>query len=450
MVIGTTLGCGVFIKANSVLNASGGNLTISLLAWLIGGIIMVASGFCFAVYASKIEKFNGCIDYVEHASNKHVGYYFGYFLGMIYFPIVGSHVSIIGGHYLVRCFTDDPNLYNYTSYPVIIVALLLIIIFFLTNYLAPKISSKYQVSVLFVKLAPIVFVSIIGIFAPYINSSCPGIIGAFKEKATTQTGVISFGEAIKITAFAYDGWIAATALNAEMKDSKRNLPKAIIGGTIALVIFYIIYFIGLSAVIGNQEVIRQGDLSAAFLFYKIFGYGGAAVFTIFIFLSCTGNVNAMTICASRSLIALGVRKEGFIPNKMAEVKDDKFGKVPYLFTFGLMLFYLLIWWLSYKEYPVFRYLGSMDEIVCSILYAVYIFVYIYMIRNFKDLGIVKRYVMPIIAIVGSIFFVICGMGIYQLIADKNPKSLYSFLIFLGLALLVYIPGIIVHIKKDKK
>ncbi len=449
MVIGVVIGCGVFIKASSVLNASGGNLFISLLAWLIGGIIMIASGFCFAVYANRIEKFNGCIDYIEHASNKTIGYYFGYYLGMICFPIVGSHVSIIGGHYLVRCFTDNPDLYSYTSYPVMIVAVILITGFFLINYLAPKISNKFQVSVLFVKIAPIIFVAVIGIFAPLINSDCPGIIGAFKENATTKSGVVSFGEAIKITSFAYDGWISAAALNAEMKDSKKNLPRAIIGGTIALIIFYLIYFIGLSATIGNQDVLDKGDLSAAFLFNKIFGLSGAAIFTIFIFLSCSGNVNAMIICTSRSLIALGVRNEGFMPKKMVEVKNDNFGKTPYLFTYGLMMFYLLIWWLAYKELPVFKYLASMDEIVCAIVYGVYIVVYIYIMRNFTNENIIKRYIMPVIAIVGGAFFCICGMGLYQLIVDKNAESLIAFAVFTALSLIIYIPAIILRIRNKK-
>lgn len=64
MVVGIVIGSGVFLKAGGVLQLSDGNLKISLLAWLVGGIIMVASGFCFAVFATKITKYNGVVDYV--------------------------------------------------------------------------------------------------------------------------------------------------------------------------------------------------------------------------------------------------------------------------------------------------------------------------------------------------------------------------------------------------
>lgn len=70
MVVGIVIGSGVFLKAGGVLKLSGGDLRISLLAWFIGGIIMIASGFCFAIFATKITKYNGVVDYVETATNK--------------------------------------------------------------------------------------------------------------------------------------------------------------------------------------------------------------------------------------------------------------------------------------------------------------------------------------------------------------------------------------------
>ena len=70
MVIGIVIGSGVFLKAGGVLASSGGDLKISILAWFIGVVIMVSSGFCFAVYATRITKYNGVVDYVETATNK--------------------------------------------------------------------------------------------------------------------------------------------------------------------------------------------------------------------------------------------------------------------------------------------------------------------------------------------------------------------------------------------
>lgn len=55
MVIGIVIGSGVFVNADDVLSLTKGDLKLSILAWLIGGIIMVCSGFCFAVYPQELQ-----------------------------------------------------------------------------------------------------------------------------------------------------------------------------------------------------------------------------------------------------------------------------------------------------------------------------------------------------------------------------------------------------------
>ena len=454
LVVGTVIGCGVFIKSGAVMKVTGGSLPLSLVAWLIGGLIMVAGAFCFGVYATRVEKFNGCVDYIEYASNRTVGYYFGYFLGMISFPIITSHVAIVGSSYLVACFTKDESLYNWGSWLVLVIALSLLTIFFLLNYFAPKIAHKFQVSILFVKVAPIIIVILVGLFSKLISPE-NGIINAFINPGISRPDLgvevtNNFGEAIKITSFAYDGWICVAAFNAEFKDSKRTLPKAIMGGTVAVVIFYVLYFIGASAIVGNQELINNAAINNGMfavlpVFTKLMGFAGEIIILVLVFGSCMGSTNVMVTTTSRTFIALGIRGEGFMPKRMAETRGDDFSAAPYLFTYGMIALFTFIWYLALRgDIPFFNYLDDMDTIVCSLVYGGYIVVYIYIIKNFKDENVIKRYIMPIISIIGSLFFIVCGTGIYQLIAGQGPESLIKFACFLALAVIVYIPGIVVY------
>ena len=90
----------------------------------------------------------------------------------------------------------------------------------------------------------------------------------------------------------------------------------------------------------------------------------------------------------------------------------------------------------------------MDTIVCAIIYGIYITMYVYIIRNFKDSNIFSRYIMPIIAIIGSLFFVLCGTGIYQLIDTGSWDSLIDFGVFMLLFALLMFPSIFFY--HDKK
>lgn len=449
VVITTVIGTGIFIKGSEVLKLCNGSLPYSLFAWLISGLIMVAGGFCFAVYATRVEKFNGCIDYIEHASNRTVGYYFGYFLAMVYFPITVAQTSFVAGKYLVSCFTNNQDLIQFGSWPVLIVALSLVTIFFLINYYAPKISHHFQVSILFVKLFPLILLIVIGLFAKLINPNY-GIINAFINPASGTEVVDKFGDAIKTTSYAYDGWICVAAFNAQMKNSKKNLPRAIVVGTIAVLIIYLLYFVGLSSFIGNQAIVDSKDLAIVVAFYQLMGDGGAIFFLALIFLSCTGNVNVMTMTAANTTFALGFRGEGFMPKKISRVKDGNIGFPAYLFTFFLVLFYVVLWALTYNKISIFSYLQDMDTIVCSIVYGAYIWVYIYMMRHFKNENKIIRFVMPVIAILGSLFMVFCGTGLYGVAIDHDVESLKRFGVFLALMVIIYIPGIIVYNKNHQK
>ena len=60
---------------------------------------MVCSGFCFAVFASRVTKYNGVVDYVEQATNKKVGYVLAWLITTFYYPIIASIVALFAGQY---------------------------------------------------------------------------------------------------------------------------------------------------------------------------------------------------------------------------------------------------------------------------------------------------------------------------------------------------------------
>jgi amino acid transporter len=148
---------------------------------------------------------------------------------------------------------------------------------------------------------------------------------------------------------------------------------------------------------------------------------------------------------------MSCRGQGIMPEKFSKLgKNESVSLLSCIYGFFCMVLMLLVWYLAMHEVWIFRYLGSMDEIVCAIIYGVYITMYIYIIRNFNDEGLVKRYVMPIIAIIGSVFFVICGTGIYQLIFNNSLESLKAFGVFMLLFAILMLPSIFFYNKNGKE
>ena len=445
MVIGIVIGSGVFLKAGGVLALSGGDLKISILAWLVGGVIMVASGFCFAIFASKITKYNGVVDYVEKSTNSKVGYFLAWLMTTFYYPIVTSIVALFAGSYFFKLIGLNIGLTDWQNFLFAFVILILVVVL---NYLSPLLSSKLQISATIIKLVPIAVIAIAGLFSSLIVGNEFGIINAINTPA--EGFDVNFGEAIKKTAFAYEGWVCATAINAELKDSKKDLPRSLVGGTVAILAFYIIYYVSLSAFLGNDGTITQDSNAPIAVFESIMGKIGSTFFTFFIMVSCLGTVNGVAISCCRGMYTMSCRGQGPAPAKFSKLgKNQSVSLLSCLYGLLCMILMLGVWYLAMHVVWLFKYLGSMDEIVCAIIYAVYIAMYIYIMKNFKNSNVFTRFVMPIIATIGSLFFVFCGTGLYQLIFNNDYNSLISFGVFMGLFIILMFPSLFFYKKESK-
>ena len=409
---------------------------------------MVASGFCFAVFASKITKFNGVVDYVEHCTNKKVGYGLAWLVTTFYYPIIAAIVALFAGSYFFRLIGVNVGLTDWQNF---LFALGVVVLMVILNYLSPMISAKFQVSSTIIKLIPIGVIAIAGLFASLIVGNDFGIGNALTNDAPNYE--VNFGEAVKKTAFAYEGWVCATAINAELKDSKKDLPRALTFGTIAILAFYIIYYVSLSAFLGNAGTIIQDANAPIAVFEKIMGGFGKVLFTAFIMISCLGTVNGVAISCCRGMYTISCRGQGPAPEKFSKLgKNQSVSLLSCLYGLACMILMLLVWYLVMNTKSIFNYLGSMDEIVCAIIYGVYITMYIHIIKNFKECNVFQRYIMPVVAIIGSVFFVICGTGIYQLVSSgfENWDSIKAFGVFLLLFTVLMAPCLFFYKEKNNK
>src|SRR5262245_16044404 len=89
VVIGCVIGSGVFGKPARVLMASG-NMELSLVAWVAGGLISLAGGLTMAEIAARIPKTGGVYVYVEEIFGRSWGFVSGWVQAIIYGPALSS------------------------------------------------------------------------------------------------------------------------------------------------------------------------------------------------------------------------------------------------------------------------------------------------------------------------------------------------------------------------
>jgi len=429
MVVGIVIGSGVFKSAGDVLLKAGGNMTTAILAWAIGGAIILFSTLAFSIVALRTTKNSGIIDFVENVVGEKTAYLVGWFLNFVYYPILVGVLAWLAGSITNSLLGFENNM----TWPL---AILFFIGTYVLNILSPILAGKWQVSATGIKLIPLVLIAVVGLIFGLLNGTT---IESFRSPAnvvvTSGTGLAA---AVAVTAFAYDGWITALAITQELKDPKKNLSKALLGGALIIVFCYILFFIGLSGVITNQEAINlAGSLDTSILAAsRLFGSFFGPVVSVLILISVLGTLNGLTLGAVRGMYQISVKNIGPSPETFTRLgKNDE----PYasgLISFVFAFFWGIIWYGNFQGY----WGGFMDTSVLPIvfLYGSFILVYFNIVKNFNDLNLFKRYFVPLLATIGALYLVYGA-----LISD--PLMFFYFSI---IVLIILISGVLSY--KTKK
>lgn len=402
MVIGIVIGSGVFFKAEKVLKATGGNLLLGIMAWVIGGIIMISCAYTFAVMATKYEYVNGVVDYAEAAIGKTYGYYVGWFMAVIYYPTLTSVLAWVSARYTCVLFG-----FSITGGECMTIACLYLIGAFAVNSLSPVLAGKFQVSTTIIKLIPLVLMAVVGTVVGLTNGMTVDNFTTVVEEVDTFSALFT---AVVATAFAYEGWIIATSINAELKDAKKNLPRALIGGTFAIMLVYILYYIGLAGAVSNEVMMAGGEAGAKLAFETVFSSIGGSLIFVFVIISCLGTLNGLMLGCTRGLYSIAVRGRG--PKQEVFKQVDSITNMPTnssvigLLFCGIWLLFFYGANLTDSWFGFFSFDSS--ELPIVTIYAMYIPIFIMMIKKETELSIFKRFIMPLVSICGCIFMIIAA------------------------------------------
>lgn len=404
MVVGTVIGSGVFFKAQNVLNATGGNMPLGIAAWAITGLIMIICSAQFAVMATKYERISGVVDYAEATCGKGYAYYLAWIMVNVYYPGMTSVLAWVSARYFGAILG-----WEMAGPQVMALAGFILIFFFMINALSPKLAGKFQVSATVIKLIPVCLMAVIGSIVGLANGT---LTQNFNNVVTEVAGGNAGGlfAAVVATVFAYEGWIVATSINAELKDPKKNLPLALVIGSFIVVLAYILYYIGVAGGASNEVLMKEGATTA---FKNIFGGIGGMFLNICVVVSCLGTLNGLMVGVTRGMYAIAERGEGPKPGLFSQV-DQATNMTTNSSIWGL---FVCSFWLLYYYganlapdggwFGLFNFDSS--ELPIVTIYALYIPMFIMWMKKEKDLGFAKRFLLPSLAVIACCFMVFAAV-----------------------------------------
>ncbi|MBF8457098.1 APC family permease [Kaistella sp. G5-32] len=353
MVIGQVIGSGIFFKVDDVLQATQGNILAGLLGFLIVGISVVFAGISMANYAEILPKDGGILSYVNYRFGETASYFVGWMYMSLFYPALTAVLFTVSGIYIAHLLAEFMN-FEPTFLHFALIGFVNLIIFFFINIFRPRSSGIFQQLTTVLKVMPLILIASLGILSLFkgdVNQ-----VNTFSEVGNglqNQSFILLVAASFIPISFAFDGWYIATQISGEIKNSSKNLPKALIIGTISVMVIYIAYYLGIVFRMSGNEIIQLKDTYITEFARKIASNSGALIMQLFIIISVLGTSNGLLLATIR------------VPYQFANLeKSKKFlnldkvnekTKMPVNSTvFGttIIIFYILVYYFT-NTHPFF-------------------------------------------------------------------------------------------------
>lgn len=335
VVIGSTIGSGIFRSPAGIADKLPGPLPM-IAVWVAGGIFALCGALTLAEVASALPQTGGIYVFCREGWGRMTGFAFGWAqLVMIRAASLGA-IAITFSEYFFRVAGRNPQLAEYVQ-PVRYLAAFAIGLTGLFNILGVNLASTVINLTVLAKYGALLFIVVVafalGLPQTHGGHYAPAVpAGSFTMAA--------FGLALVSALWAFDGWADVANNAGEVRNPQRNLPLALIGGTLAVMAIYLAANLAYLAVLPIEQI-RVSRLVAADVAQAVIGPSGVVFVSVTVMLSTFGTLNTVLFTSPRIFFAMAA--DGLFFEPIAAV-HPKFGTpwIAIIMTAGLGMVFVLL------------------------------------------------------------------------------------------------------------
>jgi len=288
LVVSHTIAVGIFLTPAELIGAlASPALTLGL--WLLGGIIVVAGAMTFGELASRFPRAGGLYVYLHEAWGARVAFLYGWQALLVMDPGVTAALAAGAAQYASVIWPAVAG-----NERVVAVGLIGLIV--LANVFGLRFGARVFAVLTVLKLCTLAAI----ILAAMLGGS--GSWAHFVPFTGSRTGAPPLGPALAVglvsVFFSFGGFWETSRIAAEIASPRRNLPRALIGGVLAVTVIYVMttvafmYLVPASAATSAAEFARLAGLALA-------GPAGPTLLAGAVLVSVVASVMAMVMVAPR-------------------------------------------------------------------------------------------------------------------------------------------------------
>jgi APA family basic amino acid/polyamine antiporter len=426
LVVANMVGTGVFTSLGFQVGDLPSGFVIMVL-WLVGGVCALAGALCYAELAAALPRSGGEYHLITRTLHPVPGFLAGWLSATVGFAAPIALASMALGKYFTGLIGLGPGGFGIPllsqwvpplSYETI-VALGAAALLTLVHLRGVRIGELFQSGVTAFNLALIFAVVVAGFLIrevqPVHFTPSPGD-GALMLKP-------AFAISLVYVMYAYTGWNAAIYIVGEIRDPARNVPRALLYGTLVVTVLYL----GLNAVFLRSTSIGElsGKVEVGLLAgTHIFGPTGGRIIGGFICLGLVASISAMTWIGPRVSATMG---EDYAALRWLANKSRAGVPVNALLSQFVIVAVLIV-------------SSTFDKVLVYIQFALTLFsalaVIGLMVLRWKQPDLPRPFRVPLYPLTPLVFLVVSGWMLWHVVRDKPAESFYG-LATIAAGLIIY-------------
>ena len=298
VVIGSIIGSGIFRSPAGIAERMPGPLPM-LSVWVVGGLFALCGTLTLAEVSSALPQTGGVYVFLREGWGRLTAFLFGWSeLVVIRAASLGA-VSLTFAEYTLRVWGLDPSQAPYSDWAHYLAAIAIVLVSG-ANIAGIRYGALVQNGTTLAKYGGLLFVVFLALAlglpqtggANFTPSVPPG-----------SFSVGAFGLALISVLWAFDGWADLSFVGGEVREPRRNLPRALITGSLMVLGIYLLANIAYLSVLSIDEI-RQSPLVAAEVAQRLLGQPGVVFVAVTVMLSTFGTLNGSLMTAPRIFFAM--------------------------------------------------------------------------------------------------------------------------------------------------
>lgn len=315
IVMGSMIGSGIFIVSADIMRNLGSGYWL-IVVWLITAVMTVAAAISYGELSAMFPKAGGQYTYITEIFGKMMGFLYGWGMFTVIQTGTIAAVAVAFGKftaYLIPSLNDAAPIFQSGEFKITWIQILAIVVILFLTFVNTKgvqfgkILQNIFTSSKIIALLGLIILGFILIDKSNWSSNMSYGWDAFQNLKQTEWTRISgatllggIAAAMVGSVFSSVAWENVTFISGEIENPKKNVVKAMILGTSAVMLLYLLVnFVYLNALDRDSIAFAANDRVAVAAAEKMFGNAGTIIIAILVMISTFGCVNGIVLAGAR-------------------------------------------------------------------------------------------------------------------------------------------------------